>query len=218
MKHRNAIPSLPGPAGLAQRGRHGQHGFTLIEVGVVLILVALFAAFVIYPRFAANRDSQNVTNVAGDLTTIAAKTSGLFPPPGNFAALGTGVSTANCGVLVDNRIFAGTSLRGTAAAAGGGGGAGTPAVVNHPFDDGTISCGPATLVNANDGFTIQFDGLRNNVCSELVRSAQGNARRVSVNGTVVKALNGALNPATLGTQCTAAGTDEAQVVAFDFGR
>jgi hypothetical protein len=81
-----------------------------------------------------------------------------------------------------------------------------------------MGCGAATLVNANDGFTIQFNGMRDDVCAKLVRAGESNARRVNVNGVAVKALNGQVNPATLGTQCTAAATVNNQTVAFDFGR
>lgn len=185
-----------------------QRGFTLIEIGVVFLLIAI-AAVLIFARFGDSRDSGNVNTVASDLSRVAVSTSTVFPNPQTFAPLGAAVNTANCAILINNGLFQGTSFRAVGGAAPD---------LRHTFDDGTVGCGAATLVNANDGFTLQFNGLRDDVCSKLVRAAEANARRVNVNGNVVKALNGQLNAATLGTQCTAAGTVNNQVVAFAYGR
>lgn len=191
-----------------KRRNNRQAGFSLIEIGVVLLLVAI-AGIVVFTRFVDNRDSNNVNTMASDLSKVAVSVASVFPAPQSFAALGNTVVTNNCGVLINNGLFQGTSFR----AVGGA----TPDL-RHVFDDGTIGCGAATLVNANDGFTLQFNGMRDDTCSKLVRAAEGNARRVSVNGTVVKPLNGTLNPATLGTQCTIAASVNNQIVAFDYGR
>lgn len=185
-----------------------QYGFTLVEIGVVLLLIAV-AAVIVFTRFTDNRDSSNVNTMAADLAKVAVSTASVFPNPQTFAALGATVSTANCAILINNGLFQGTSFRATGGA--------TPDL-RHMFDDGTVACGAATLVNANDGFTIQLNGLRDDVCSKIVRAAEGNSRRVNVNGTVVKALNGQLNPATLGTNCTTAATANNQVVALAYGR
>jgi prepilin-type N-terminal cleavage/methylation domain-containing protein len=184
-----------------------QQGFTLVEIAVVLLLIAI-AGLVVFTRFTDNRDSSNINTVAADLSKIAVSTAALFPAPQTFVALGT-VSTANCGILVTNGLFQGTSIRTVT----------TPAIdVRHVFDDGTVACGAATLVNANDGFTIAFNGLRDDVCSKLVRASETNARRVRVNGNDVKPLNGQINPGTVGTNCTTAASVNNQTVAFDFGR
>lgn len=187
--------------------RRQQHGFTLVEIAVVLLLIAI-AGVVIFTRFTDNRDSSNVNTTASDLSKVAVATATVFPAPQTFAALGA-VSTANCATLITNGLFQGTAFRPVI---------GPPVDLRHPFDDGTMACGAATLVNANDGFTIQFNGLRDDVCAKLVRASEANARRVSVNGVVVKALNGQINPATLGAQCTVAASVNNQVAAFDFGR
>lgn len=185
-----------------------QAGFTLIEIGVVLLLIAI-AGIVVFTRFVDNRDSSNVNTMASDLSKVAVSVASVFPAPQTFVALGNNVATANCAVLINNGLFQGTSFR----AVGG-----VPPDLRHLFDDGTVGCGAATLVNANDGFTLQFNGMRDDTCSKLVRASESNARRVSVNGTVVKPLNGQLNPATLGTQCTIVASVNNQVVAFDYGR
>lgn len=184
-----------------------QSGFTLIEIAVVLLLIAI-AGVVVFTRFVDNRDSSNVNTMASDLSKVAVSTASVFPAPQTFAALGA-VSTANCATLITNGLFQGTSFRPVI---------GPPVDLRHAFDDGTMACGAATLVNANDGFTLQFNGLRDDVCAKLVRAAEGNARRVIVNGVAVKALNGQINPATLGAQCTVVASANNQVVAFDFGR
>lgn len=184
-----------------------QSGFTLIEIAVVLLLIAI-AGVVVFTRFIDNRDSSNVNTMASDLSKVAVSTANVFPAPQTFAALGA-VSTANCATLITNGLFQGTSFRAVI---------GPPVDLRHAFDDGTMACGAATLVNANDGFTLQFNGLRDDVCAKLVRAAEGNARRVNVNGVAVKPLNGQINPATLGAQCTVIASANNQVVAFDFGR
>lgn len=184
-----------------------QAGFTLVEIAVVLLLIAI-AGLVVFTRFTDNRDSSNVNTIASDLSKVAVSTASVFPAPQTFAALGA-VSTANCVILVNNGLFQGTSIRTVA---------GPPVDVRHVFDDGTVACGAATLVNANDGFTIQFNGLRDDVCAKLIRASEANARRVSVNGVVVKPLNGQINPATLGVNCSNPANVNNQVVAFDFGR
>lgn len=190
------------------RTHRRQAGFTLIEIGVVLLLIAI-AGIVVFTRFVDNRDSNNVNTMASDLSKVAVSVASVFPAPQTFVALGNNVATANCAVLINNGLFQGTSFRAVGGAAPD---------LRHVFDDGTMGCGAATLVNANDGFTLQFNGMRDDTCSKLVRAAEGNARRVTVNGNVVKPLNGQINPATLGTQCTTAASVNNQVVAFDYGR
>jgi prepilin-type N-terminal cleavage/methylation domain-containing protein len=190
-----------------KRSAPTQYGFTLVEIAVVLLLIAI-AGLVVFTRFTDNRDSSNINTVAADLSKIAVSTAALFPAPQTFAALGA-VSTPNCAILVTNGLFQGTSIRTVA---------GPPVDVRHVFDDGTVACGAVQLVNPNDGFTVQFNGLRDDVCSKLVRAAETNARRVSVNGQVVKPLNGQINPQTVGANCTTVATVNNQTVAFDFGR
>jgi hypothetical protein len=194
-----------------------QLGFDLTQLALFLVVAGLLVAagFRVY---ASNRQSAQITQTAADLQRVAAAIVRLTPAGTDFSAIGAAVSAANCAVAINNQAFANTNFVVVAATAGTGGTPGTGTTVNHAFNSGAVNCGAATLAAANDGFRIELTGLTNQVCSELVQTAQAAARRVLVNGTVVKPLNGTLNTATLGNQCTADGTADAQVVSFDFGR
>ena len=190
------------------RTKYQQMGSDLIQVSLYALLAAGMIA-VAFRYYRSNQRSQQVQHTATDLQNAAAKIAALFPAGTDFAAMGA-VSAANCVLPIQNQAFAHTSFLVAAS--------GAAATVNHAFDSGAVQCGATTLVSANDGFRIQLLGLTDEICADVVRNAQGGARRILVDTVVVQPLNGPLVPATLGTQCSAAANVDNHTVAFDFGR
>jgi len=204
--------NIKGNAKRNARGRtkFQQRGFDLIQVSLYALLAAGIIA-VAFRYYRSNQRAQQVQQTATDLQTVAAKTASLFPAGTDYAAMGA-VSAANCALAIQNQAFANSAFLVIAGAAGGG------PTVNHPFDSGAVQCGATQLVVANDGFRIQLLALTDQICADLVRSAQGGSRRILVDAVVVQPLNGPLVPATLGAQCSAAAAADNHTVAFDFGR
>lgn len=79
------------------------------------------------------------------------------------------------------------------------------AVIQNRFG-GLVTVGFATINATNDTLTYSSTLVPSGACSALANQLADDVDRVSVGGVVVKALNGAMNPTTLNTQCISATT------------
>lgn len=173
--------------------RRTQLGLTMVEAGVVLILLAGLSYFA-FNQFSSSQRRNQVRENVTLVTDLAAAVKQKFGYTNRYGA----VTTA---LLVQSN----TIPREMHASA-------TTAINNY---GGAITAAPATLVSANDAVRLTWANVPNDQCVDFVVGAENTARRVRVAGTEVKPNNGNLNLATLATQCASAA---AVAVDFDIGR
>ncbi len=193
--------SLNGLLAKRKSTRIAQKGFSLLELVIVVGIIAL-ALYLVLNSGNSTSNKQTATNMNQGVTEVIQAASQIFP--GNFAAL-------TCDSMGQNSAFKGTVFSYTAAAKGAG-----ATLWNSNNPNSTVACAPATLVTANDSFSLTLNAVPNEVCSQFVSKVTPVSWIITVNGTSVKALNGTLDPASLGTACTA--TTDANVVVITLAR
>ena len=156
-------------------------GFTLIEFGIVLALAGIGLFFAI-SKLTANSDQSKAQNMVSDVTQAVLNTKRLFNTQTSYA-------TVTVNALRDNSVFPATWI--------------VSNVVTSPFT-GAVTAAPATLATANDAAEIMVPNVPSAVCSEVARMLAAGIEKIDVGGTNVKAFNGALDIAALGTQCASA--------------
>lgn len=168
---------------LGQRAR--QAGFTLIEIVFVLIILAIGIAYAV-SQGASTSTASRATNLAQSVSYLNANVSGIFKP--NF------VNMTSCTPVAQNSGFKGTTFSVDAAGVVTWGDSPTSA----------LTCAPANLFATNDGYTLTFAGMTDEECTQFITKVDNLAWNISVDSTVVKVTRAALNPATMGAQCSAA--------------
>lgn len=158
-----------------------QHGLTVVElvIAITLSLLVVAAGIVGASKFvAANKVSQTLE----ELPLIFTKTQKVYSSAANYS----GISITN---LVNNRVFPADLVT-----------AGTPPTVANRMG-GAITVAAGTISVANDGAAFSLSGLPEEACVDIVNGMQASAARVSVDGSVVKPINGTLDIPGLGTAC-----------------
>lgn len=173
--------------------RKKQQGYSLVEIGIVMAIVAIGLFYAISKGVEMNNQSKS-QSVAQDLaSTIVPNAKRLYATQSSY----TGVTI---GALRDNNVFPGTwNVAGT---------------ITGPFT-GAVTTSAATFVTAGDALTITVPNVYQSICSDIVRMMAGGIEQIAVGGTVVQAYQGTLNVGTLGTQCAAAASSS---IAFTFGK
>lgn len=185
-------------------GRPRQSGFTLIElIGVMaLIAILVFAGMKIKRSAEVNT---NATSLFNAVTAIHAEVPKVYP------GLFTGMT---CAILANNSVFSGTAFRVDRTVPA------TPTVFYNAEPNSQITCAPAAVITAgqNDGYTLTFPALSNEMCNAVADKLNQSAWLMTVNGTQVKALRGALDTANKGAQCNATATQDNQTIVATFTR
>ena len=167
-------------------------GFTIIEVGIVLALVGIALYFVI-SKLSQTADQNKAQNLSTDLSSVIGNAKRLYASQTSYAGV-------TIGALRDNAVFPPQwNVAGT---------------ITGPFT-GPISVAAGTLVAANDALAITVPNIPSGVCSDIARMMVEGVNIITVAGTVVKPNNGAMDVATLGTQCSSAASVP---MIFTFGR
>jgi prepilin-type N-terminal cleavage/methylation domain-containing protein len=161
--------------------QRAQRGFTLVELLIVIGIGAVIIA-VGLTRAIEARQLNKASDELSDLQTIANETRKVYANQANFTGV-TMTTLARLRVFPTNRIQD----------------AGTGNVVNA--FGATWAAAPVNVNSTDDGITFTAAGYPRKVCVDLVTSAADTFARILVNATEVKALGGAVNVATLGTQC-----------------
>jgi type II secretory pathway pseudopilin PulG len=171
-----------------------QKGFGLLEIGLALLVVAVLGIYA-YGQYADSRDETVSSAEVSDMTLYWAKTQQRYSSNPSYA----GLTTAG---LIGANVFPHSMdlVPGTS-------------VVNKY--QGTVAAAAVTLTTAGDGVEFTMSGYPQNGCASVVPKVANGARKIDVNGTIVKPLDGALNVTGLGTACLAS---SANVIKFSIGR
>lgn len=164
----------------------------LLVVAVIGVLLYIVASNIFL-----SKGKIAVAQASTALTEITSETQTLFKRQGTFA----GISPA---VLINNKIIPQDMVSGTN-------------ILNQWNQ--TVAVAPATVITANDAFTLTYPGVDKEACSALIQSSEASFYQIAVNGVLVKnsVASEILNPITLGAQCSA-GAGSTALIVFSAGR
>lgn len=149
-----------------QRGAAG-----LLDVALAG-LVAAIVGYALYSQFHDSATDSQATSLTDQITSMVGKISN------NYGSDYTGFSNTvaiNNGYLKNRTAM---KVSGTS-------------IVIQP-GNGSLTMAPATLVNSNDAGSYTLTNLPDSVCADMVNRLSSLAGQLTVNSTVVKAINGQL--------------------------
>lgn len=161
-----------------------QAGVTLTELIVSVIAMVIIVGFVFFMKGQVYGPLLGWMEATAVSTQIS-KIENVYSGAANY----TGLTTAS---MATQSIFQNKYLP------GGG-------VINNRFG-GQITLGITTINTTNDAISFTDGGIRSDSCPTLVNQLAEEADRITVGGTVVKAINGIVNAGTLKTQCDSGAT------------
>lgn len=161
-----------------------QKGVTLTELIVSVVVMVLIVGFVFFLKGQVYGPLLGWME-ASAVSTAIGKIENVYSGSANY----TGLTTAS---MATPSIFQAKYLPGGA-------------VINNRFG-GQVALGIATINTTSDTMTYTDGGVRSDSCPTLVNQLAEDADRISVAGTVVKAVNGNLQAGLLKTQCDSANT------------
>lgn len=160
-----------------------QAGDFMVSLSIALIVVAIISAGV-FIAFRENTRKNEVKETINAVTATAANLRKNFGINNTYGSVTTAIAVQSRTIPEEQRN------PGTTTASNAYGGA--------------ITVVPATLTSANDAVEIKYTRVPSSQCVDIVLGTQGTARTMNVNGISVKHWDGAINLATLATQCEAA--------------
>ena len=184
-----------------------QAGFTLVELGIVLALIAIGLFFAI-SKINETNDSTKAANAATDLSGIITNIKRLFSTQGAYPA---GAGNYNVGTLRAAGVFPPSWFN---PAVPDNAAVGSAIAVVDPFTGNPVA-GRSDLLPAGNFAAINLPTVPSRVCVELGRLMTNGITQMRVNGVIVQPQGGPLNIPLLGTNCAAAGT---VAMLFEFGR
>lgn len=171
--------------------RFKQAGVTLTEMLVSVVVMVAIVGFVYFMKSQVYGPLLGWME-ASTVSTHISKIENVYSGAANY----TGLTTASMATpsIVQAKYLPGAG------------------VINNRFN-GSVTLGIVTINTTNDALTYTDGNVRSDSCPTLVNQLADDADRITVAGTVVKPLNGNVNPGTLKTQC-----DSANNVAIIFER
>lgn len=164
--------------------RKSHRGFMSIELGLVLMVVAIaIAAAVLWYRDTLRKES--VKNNTAEIISIASNLVAKYGQLNRYGDVTTEIGV-QAGIIPAHLRDQGAN---TAANRFGG----------------VIELTPETLTAPNDSIRLDWPNTASNQCSDIVTGAQGEFRVVSVGGTEVKADGEDLDLAALEAACGSGG-------------
>ena len=165
-------------------GRKRQQGFTMLELGLVLLIAAILG-FIAVRQYNGSRSDSKSQDEVSEMTRTLSKIQAAYSSLPDYA----GVTTQ---VLINNNVFDDSWVN-TA----------RTAVLNN--FNGAVTAAPFTLTNANDAVAVTSAGYDRAACGNLPMKVANAVRRLDINGTTVMPVGGAVSPALVGTSCLANG-------------
>lgn len=183
-------------------------GFTLIELGIVLTIVAILALFAV-PRVQGYLISGRVQPTAAETADAVSQIRNLGAANGGAGQPYVGMGILNLETALRDRA---NVLIPTLTPAG-------VATVQHRLGTPGANVGfvVASIVNAGDAFTVTFNAVNGAACADLAAALQVQARDVVITGlgtnASVRAVGVPYNSQLAQTTCTAGDTN---TLAFTF--
>lgn len=159
-----------------------QKGFGLLELGLALLVIAVLGIYA-YGQYASAREETQAQSEVADITSYWAKSQERYANQRNY----TGLTTV---ALIQSNVFPASMIL-------------VPSVSVINKYQGNVTAAASTLTTADDGVDFTVSGYSTPGCSSVVPKVSNGARRITIGGTVVKPLDGQLDIAALGTQCSA---------------
>ena len=157
------------------KGRKSR-GFTLIELGLVLVIAALLLVGAI-SRFGGNTTSATAQSLSGDMTTLIGKVKS------NYAS--------QYGNVTNTALSTGGFFRDLNSLTNNGG------TVTLNLGGGTLTVTGGTVNSANDSVSYVLTQIPDDGCLPLVSSLAKQATKLTVGTNIVKAPGGQVTPGNI---------------------
>lgn len=169
-----------------------QAGFTLVEIGFVLVVAAILA-IPLYSRFTTNKSKAAMSEDAENLMALAAAGAEKWTNLPDY-------SGATEATLLNVNVFPADMVIG--------------AVIKNKAR-GTVTCSAVDLTGDKDGMECASTNYPKADCVTVVQKIDKAMRRITVGATVVKDTDGTVDLTKLGAACVGTGTN---VIKFAFGK
>jgi prepilin-type N-terminal cleavage/methylation domain-containing protein len=191
-----ALRASNGPAGRFGRvGRMAQRGLSMLEISLVMIVIAIVLVAV-YVGFQQNQRRAEINENVAAITQIISTAQARFGKTGGYTGLSTAIAVQSRLIPDNLRITGGNTAQNSYG--------------------GLITVAPVTCVQTGDCLELQWTRTPSSQCAEIVMAVVNSVRRVHLPpNTNIKALDGALTVASLGTQCDSAANID---LVFTIGR
>lgn len=174
------------PSASFKKATHQKNkGFLSLEAGLVLILVGVLVVIAVI-NYRDNLRKTSVNTNVTQLISISGTLRSVYGTANQYANVTTAIAVS--GNVIPQELRDGTSTSAT-----------------NTFG-GAIAIAPATLTGPSDSIQITWPKVAKNQCQDIAMGLVGEMRKVQVNGTDVKPLDGQVNIANLTTQCDSADT------------
>lgn len=177
--------------------RKNRLGFISAELGLVLLVVALLTIGAV-TMYSNNLRQASINQNISDIQNIASTAKSAYGVSNLYGSVTTAVA-------VRSHIVPSNLRDGEAATATNSYGS-------------SITITPANGTGSNDLLTLTWGNVPANQCLEIVNGVSPSMRRITVGGTVVKALDSSLVVATTTTACETNTSDGVVSITFDIGR
>ena len=167
-----------------------QRGVSIVELLIWLALAALviIGGVVGANSFIAGNKTKQETE---ELPVIFTKIQKVYSQAASYNGI-------TLGTLISNRVFPQDRVTSATTATNRFGGAVTVAAAN--------------ITGTDDGAALTYSAVPEEGCIDLASAMARSAAKISVDATVVKAIGGTLNVATLGTQCNDSSSNSMEFV------
>lgn len=174
-----------------------QRGFTMVELLVVLAIIAVLAIIGV-PAARGIIVGGKVEPTAGDINKVVAKVRGNYAGNGSspYATITTAVFSTTARGMTSAVSVSGAAMSHDIGAAGS-----------------QVTVAPSTIGTAGDSFAVTLPTVNEAACPGLASALSKAAEVITINGTSVKAVNGAYAPTTAQTACAA---NDANTFVFTF--
>jgi prepilin-type N-terminal cleavage/methylation domain-containing protein len=177
-----------------------QKGFTIIELIVVIAIIALLSILAI-PFARGLIIDGKVQPTADDINKVVTKIRANFAGQGATPYTNLGAAANATAVFSNTARGLASSLTVT--------GSGTAAITAHDLGqtNSQVAVAQATITTAGDSFSVTLPTVNETACPGLASQMAKGAERITINGTVAKAVGGTYNGGTAQNACLSGDTN-----------